>query len=156
MVFSSGICIRIDKEINETEKRIQKQIPTYVVNWLSTKVPRQIAGERKIFSTNGARKIINRYLWLKNNSNFNPYICICAQLCLILCDPMDCSPPGSSAHGIFQAKTLECTAISFSRGSSQSRDWTHVYCISCSGRWILYHWATWEAFNSYTKYKNLH
>ena len=102
------------------------------------------------------RTIINRYVWLKNNLNFNPYICICAQLCLTLCDPMDCSPPGSSAHGIFQARTLECTAISFSRGSSQSRDWTHVYCISCSGRWILYHWANWEAFNSYTKYKNLH
>ena len=43
--------------------------------------------------------------------------------------PMDCSPPGSSVHGIFQARILECVAISCSRGSSRHRDWTHVYCI---------------------------
>ena len=45
-----------------------------------------------------------------------------AQLCLTLCDPMDCSLPGSSVHGIFQVKILEWVAISFSRGSSQPRD----------------------------------
>ena len=45
-----------------------------------------------------------------------------AQLCLTLCDPMDCSPPGSSVHGILQARILEWVAISFSRGSSQPRD----------------------------------
>ena len=42
-----------------------------------------------------------------------------AQLCLTLCDPMDCSPPGSSAHGILQARVLEWVAILFSRGPSQ-------------------------------------
>ena len=41
-----------------------------------------------------------------------------SQLCLTLCDPMDCSIPGSSVHGIFLAKVLEWVAISFSRGSS--------------------------------------
>ena len=40
------------------------------------------------------------------------------QSCLTLCDPMDCSPPGSSVHGIPQARILEWVAISFSRGSS--------------------------------------
>ena len=40
------------------------------------------------------------------------------QSCLTLCDPMDCTPPGSSVHGIFQARILECVAISFSRGYS--------------------------------------
>ena len=45
-----------------------------------------------------------------------------AQSCPTLCDPMDCSPPGSSVHGIFQARVLEWVAISFSRGSSQPRD----------------------------------
>ena len=59
--------------------------------------------------------------------------------CLTLCDPMDCSLPGSSVHGIFQARILEWVAISFSRGSSQPRDRTHVFCISCIGRQILYH-----------------
>ena len=51
----------------------------------------------------------------------------------------DCSPLGSSVHGIFQARILEWVAISFSRGSSWSRGQT---CISRIGRRILYHWAT--------------
>ena len=55
------------------------------------------------------------------------------------CDPMDCSQPGSSVHGIFQARILECVAISFSRGSSRPRDWTRVPYISCIGRQVLYH-----------------
>ena len=45
-------------------------------------------------------------------------MCVCAQLHLTLCDPMDCSPPGSSVHGILQARTLEWVAISSSTGSS--------------------------------------
>ena len=49
---------------------------------------------------------------------------LCAQLCLTLCDPVDCRPPGSSVHGIFQNRRLEWAAISFSRGSSQLRDWS--------------------------------
>ena len=43
-----------------------------------------------------------------------------------LCDPMDCSLPGSSVHGIFQARVLEWVAISFSKGSSQPRARTRV------------------------------
>ena len=50
-------------------------------------------------------------------------------------------PLGSSIHGIFQARILGCIAIFYSREFSQPRDWTHVSCISCIGRWILYHWA---------------
>ena len=53
-----------------------------------------------------------------------------AQSCLTLCDPKDCSPPGSSIHGIFQARVLEWAAISFSRGSSRPRDRTSVSCIA--------------------------
>ena len=45
------------------------------------------------------------------------------------CDPMDCSPPGSSVHGIFQARILEWVAISSSRGSSCPRDQTHLSCL---------------------------
>ena len=58
------------------------------------------------------------------------------------CNPMDCSPPGSSIHGIFQARILEWVAIFYSRVSSWPRDQT---CVSCTGRWILNHCATWEA-----------
>ena len=50
-------------------------------------------------------------------------VCHCMSL---HCDPMDCSPPGSSVHGIFQARVLEWAAISFSRRSSQPRDWIRV------------------------------
>ena len=46
------------------------------------------------------------------------------QLCPTLWDPMDCSPPGSSVHGILQARVLEWVAVLFSRGSSQPKDWT--------------------------------
>ena len=67
------------------------------------------------------------------------------QLCSILCDPMDCSPPGSSIHGIFQAIILEWVTFSFSRGSSRSMDPTHVSRVSCMSRHVLYHWTTWEA-----------
>ena len=70
---------------------------------------------------------------------------VSAQSCLILCDPMNCSPPGSSVHGILQARTLEWVAMSFSRGSSRPRDPTNVSCVSCIGRWILYHCTAWEA-----------
>ena len=44
--------------------------------------------------------------------------------------PMDCSPPGSSVHGILQARILEWVAISFPRGSSQPRDWTQVSLVA--------------------------
>ena len=49
-------------------------------------------------------------------------VCLVAQSCLALCDPMDCSSPGSSVHGILQARILEWAAIPFSRGSSWPRD----------------------------------
>ena len=68
-----------------------------------------------------------------------------AQSCLTLCDPMDCSPPGSSVHGILQARVPEWVAISFSRGSSQPRDWTQVSCTA--GRRFTV-WATREALSA--------
>ena len=66
------------------------------------------------------------------------------QSCPTLWDPMDCSPPGSSVHGILQARILGWVAISFSRGSSQPRDRTQVSCIvgrcfNLSNYWIDKH-----------------
>ena len=65
-----------------------------------------------------------------------PRLCSGAKLCLSLCDPIDCSPPGSSVHEIFQARILEWVAIPFSRGSSQPGNRTPglLHC-----RQILYH-----------------
>ena len=65
-----------------------------------------------------------------------------AQSCPTLCDLMDCNSPGSSVHGIFQARVLEWVAISFSRGSSRPRDRTQVSRII--GRCFTI-WATREA-----------
>ena len=62
--------------------------------------------------------------------------------CVWLCDSVDYSLPGSSVHEIIPEKTLEWVTISFSRRSSWCRYRTHISCI---GKWILYHWATWEA-----------
>ena len=61
-------------------------------------------------------------------------------LCLTLCDPMDCSLPGSSVHGILQARKLEWVAIPSSSGSSQPRDGSHDSFLSCIGRRVLYHY----------------
>ena len=72
--------------------------------------------------------------------------CLFAQLCVTLCDPMNCSPPGSSVRGIFQATILEWVAISFSRGSSLHKEQTCI--LHC--RWILCSWATREALQSFT------
>ena len=52
---------------------------------------------------------------------FNDIMCLVTRLCLTLCDPMDCSPSGSSVLGILQARILEWVAMPFSRGSSQPK-----------------------------------
>ena len=56
-----------------------------------------------------------------------------------LCDPMDCSSPGFSVHGILQARILEWVPMPSSRGSSQPMDQALVCYVSCIGRWVLYH-----------------
>ena len=81
-------------------------------------------------------------------------LCVCAcactltssvaQSCSTLCDSVDYSPLSSSVHRVFQARILEQVAISYSRGSSWPKDWTRISPVSCTGRWILYHWATQE------------
>ena len=60
----------------------------------------------------------------------------------LLCDPMDCSPPGSFAHGVFQARILWWVSIPSSGGSSRPRNQTHISCIYCTGRQMLYHWES--------------
>ena len=67
---------------------------------------------------------------------------MCTQSCVTLCNPMDCSPPGSSVHGIFQARILEWVAISSSRGIFPTQGLNLCLFI---GRLILYYCTTWEA-----------
>ena len=66
-------------------------------------------------------------------------MCVCAQLCLPFCSPLDCNLPGSSVHGIFQTRLQEWVAISSSEGSSQLRDQTCISYVSCIGRRPLCH-----------------
>ena len=68
-------------------------------------------------------------------------LCV-SQSCLTFCDPMDCSPSGSSVLGNLQARILEWETMSFSRGSSWPRDWTWASCII--GKFLTM-WATREA-----------
>ena len=71
--------------------------------------------------------------------------CLVAQSCLTLCDHMDCSPPGSSVHGLFQARVLEQVAIFYARGSSDPEiKLTSPACPALAVR-FFYHCATWEA-----------
>ena len=73
-------------------------------------------------------------------------VCVCAQSlqsCLTLCDPMDCSPPGSSVHGICQARILVWAAMPSFRESSWSTDWSWVSFVSCIE--FFTHWAARKA-----------
>ena len=75
-----------------------------------------------------ARTLLNCMSW---NEVFQLSFSLCAELYPTPCDPVDCSPPGSSVHGILQARILEWIAISSSRGSSWDRTW--VSWVSCIG-----------------------
>ena len=87
------------------------------------------------------KKTVRQHKYINISHLMQVCACSVTELCLTLCEPMDCSPPGSSLPGIFQARILEWVAISFSKGSSQPRNWTQVSCI---GSQILSHWATRE------------
>ena len=65
--------------------------------------------------------------------------CLVVPSCPVLCEPMVCSLPASSVHGIFQIRILKQVAISSSKGFSQPRDGICTSFVSCIGRWNLYH-----------------
>ena len=96
-------------------------VQCYVAAWMGG----DIEGEwiqvyvwfESLLSTWNYHNIAN-WLWKKESE--------VTQLCPTPCDPTDCSLPGSSVHGVFQARVLEWVASSFSRGSSRPRDWTQV------------------------------
>ena len=88
-------------------------------------------GEAWLAAVYGVAQSRTRLKWLSSSMSF--------QLCLTLCDPVDCSPLGSSVHGIFQARIPEWVALPSSRGSSQPRYQTHIFNIFCIGRQVLYY-----------------
>ena len=103
--------------------------------------------DQKRYPTSKESIIIGcRKLKLKDNLGLAPY-CVCSvtHSGLTLCNPMDFSPPGSSVHGILQARILGWVAISSFKGYSRPRDRTWVSSISCTGRKIHYHCTSWKA-----------
>ena len=102
---------------------------------------RQQAGVQKgACGEKGRRKTTTSAL--KESSSLNSICrnCVCSvtQLYLTLCNPKDCSPSGSSGHGILQARLLEWVAMPSSKGSSCL---TCASCISCTGSRVHCHWA---------------
>ena len=117
--------------------------------WLKVHESEQTLGDSKgqrslVYCSSLGRKESDT-TWRLNNNNNNICICSVSKSCLTLRDLMDCSLPGSSVHGIFQARILEWVAFSCSRGSSQPRDGSHISFVSCVGRRILYY-VTVDAF----------
>ena len=100
---------------------------------------------------------LNHYV-VQNETSIMFYVncggcCLVSRLCLTLCNPLGYSPPGSSVHGISQARILEWGVISSSRGSSWPRDWI---CVSCFGRRLLYPWASRKSGKEYVKAVDCH
>ena len=118
--------------------------------------PWQIEGEKveavtdflslgsKITADGDCSHEIKRHLLLGKKAMTNLDVCACSVMSNSL-QSIDCRLPGSSVHGILQARILKWVAIASSQGSSWPRDQTHISCGSCIGRRILYHWATWKA-----------
>ena len=77
-------------------------------------------------------------------------VCVCSSMSYSIRSHVLYSA-NSSVHGIFQARILERVAVSYSRGSSRLRDRTHVSCVSCISRRILYHWAHLGSLTSWGK-----
>ena len=69
---------------------------------------------------------------------------VCTQSCLIHCNLMDCNLSGSSAHGTFQARNTGVGCPFLFSGIFPTQGSNLVSCVFCTGRWIFYHWATWE------------
>ena len=99
-------------------------------------------------SAGGERHLLPSWcLWfsIKKATVTSNCLRVCACAGPALWNPMDYRPPGSFVHGILQARIMGLVAISYARGSSESRNWTRVSYLSCTSRQIVNHWATWEA-----------
>ena len=89
---------------------------------------------------NGYQEVTNKNLitlYEPTNPNLQSMRAKLLQSYPTLCNPMDCSPSGSSVHGILQARILRWVAISSSRASSQPKDQTHIPSVSCTGRQVV-------------------
>ena len=167
---AESVCISGIRLLHRFQCQKSQEIPFYITRrGLAEARPYQSSGTRGSLAVH-PRKLIRRVHWsprrewmrsstvtcskprqtpildwgrIENNGYYKHTARVCVCACSVMsdsCDLIDCGLPGSSVHGIIQARMLECIAISFSRGSSWPRDWTHVSYVSCTGRQVLYHW----------------
>ena len=109
-------------------------------SWLTTLRWTMSSAARQLVGNSGfANVLIEAWFLRQADRYFRKYLCLLSWQCmfsrlscLALCNPMDYCPPGSSVHGILQARVLECVAISFSRGFSPPRDQTRISWCSWS------------------------
>ena len=124
------------------KKKKKLMIRTFIVHKALSHIHLEIVPLTTIWSSKNFFFILQiRKLELMLVHIFPKSVYVCAkslQSCLTLCDPMDCSLPGSSDQGIFQARTLEWVALPSFRGSSWCRDRTWVSYISYIGRRVPY------------------
>ena len=136
------------KRTSQTSHALEADSTGNPCSWIKALRQHQEAGQWGTDINSRSRERTNE-IWQTAKIKYKMRVCLCvcsvAQSCLTLCDPMDSSPPGSSVRGIFQAGILEQVAIFSSRGSAWPRNRTQVSCVSCTGKWILYHCDAWEA-----------
>ena len=128
MSWMDGNTNSMDMSFERTERYWRTGEPGMLQSPGLQRVRRDIA-----LNNNSNEKWSNDNMSVKGSNWHNLLVCVCVQSlysCTTLCSPMDCSMPGFSSHGVFQARILEGVAISFSRESSWSRDWTHVSWVA--------------------------
>ena len=119
-------------------------------NWLQYSCLEDPHGQRSLAGCVWSRGLHGRMSYQAQHSTSIHgciYVCVRAkslQSCPTLCNPMDCSPQGSSFHGVLQIRILKWVGMPFLGGYSWPRDWTYVYLVSCTGRQVITS-VTWEA-----------
>ena len=142
LLHSTGNSAQCYEATHPNGKRIRERIHTGT--WITKSFCCTLETNKTLFMNYApVHKIKGFKKSMKTKKLQTAVICVLMLLCVPLCDPMDYSPPGSSVHGILQARILEWVAISSSRASSRPRGQTHVLRVSGIGRWVLYHQVTW-------------
>ena len=145
-LFDSGFNIKTKQTISKGSRVFQSyQMSKYIIEkalsskevWVTPLEKNKVKQRHSELYSIVGNNLCGKRIWKRIDMCW--FVCVHAQSCLTLCDTMDCSLPGSSVHGVSQARILEWAAIFFSRGSSHLRDRSSISYISCISRWILYH-----------------
>ena len=151
-LFDSGFNIKTKQTISKGSRVFQSyQMSKYIIEkalsskevWVTPLEKNKVKQRHSELYSIVGNNLCGKRIWKRIDMCW--FVCVHAQSCLTLCDTMDCSLPGSSVHGVSQARIPVWVAVSSSRGSARPRDWNCVSRVSCIGRWVLFYCATWEA-----------